>query len=94
MPRVIKAISATGTSGKVSGKPFFAVARAGKYTLHSKDLSAKSGKPLRFGVNRVLVDTLDEAADLLATGGFHIRLYNAEHKQSNLRAPHQVEIVV
>ena len=93
MSRVVKAIRATGTSGKVASKPFLAVARGGKYTLHSEDLAAKSGKPLRYGINKVLVGTLEEAADLLATGGFHIRLYNAEHKQSNLRAPHQVMIV-
>ncbi|WP_146093451.1 hypothetical protein [Xanthomonas pisi] len=92
MSRVVKEIRATGTSGEVAGKPFFAVARGGKYTLHSEDLAAKSGKPLRYGVNKVLVDTLEEAADLLATGSFHIRVYNAEHKQSNLRAPDQVVV--
>lgn len=93
MPHTVKAIRATGTSGKVAGKPFVAVASAGKYTLHSEELAAKSGRPLRYAVNKVLVETLEEAAHLLATGGFHIRVYNAEHKQSNLRASHQVEIV-
>jgi len=94
MSHIVKAIRAIGTSGKVAGKPFLAVARRGKYTLHSEKLAAKSGKPLRYGINKVQVETLEEAASLLNAGGFHIRLYNAEHKQSNLRAPHQVEIIV
>ncbi|MGE6650265.1 hypothetical protein ACQKE0_13385 [Shewanella colwelliana] len=83
-------ISAEGTRGKVKGKPFFAKQSRGKYVLHSKSISITTGKPLRFAVNKVLVNTLDEAALLLKAGDHHIRVYNEEHKQWNLRSPEQV----
>jgi hypothetical protein len=93
MSRKVISTRAVGKSGKVAGKMFVAVSRNGKYTLHSKHLSTKTGKPLRFAVNKVLVDSLQEAADLLNKGRYYIRLYNAEHKQSNLRSSKEVEVV-
>jgi len=83
-------ISAKGSRGKVKGKAFFAKQCRGKYVLHSKSISVISGKPLRFAVNKVLVTTLDEAALLLKAGDHHIRLYNEEYKQWNLRSPEHV----
>lgn len=93
MLKRVGAITAIGTRGKVKGKPFAAISRDGAYVLHSQELASKSGKPLRFAVNQVSVHSLDEAARLLAKGGFSIRVYNEEHKQWNLRTPSEVSIV-
>lgn len=93
MPRRVLAIKAKGTRGKVKGLDFFAESRRGKYVLHSEHRAKVSGKPLRFAANKVLVDSLDEAAKLLASGGYHIRVFNSTHKQWNLRAVSAVEII-
>jgi len=93
MSNKICTIQALGTRGKVKGKLFTAVPQDRGYVLHSEDLAAKSGKALRFAINKVYVHSIDEVAELLIKGGFHIRLYNAEHKQWNLRAPSEVEII-
>lgn len=92
MPRKVAAIKAIGTRGKVKGKPFAAERRDGKYILHSEHLAAKTGKATRFAVNKVMVDTLNEAAELLNAGGYHIRVFNREHNQWNLRMRSEVEI--
>lgn len=92
MPTKIKSITAIGTRGKVKGKHFFAIRRNGKFVLHSEALAAKSGKATRFAVNQVLVDSLEDAAALLHAGGYHIRLYNDEYNQWNLRTATEVRI--
>ena len=69
-------ITAVGTRGKVVGKSFEALQQNGKYVLHSEALAAKSGKAIRFAINKVCVTTLDEAANFLAVGGYHIRVFN------------------
>lgn len=93
MSKKVLEIRAVGTSGKVLGKLFLAVPSKGKYVLHSEDLAARTGKPLRFAVNQVLVNTLDEAVELLGKGGYHIRMYNQEYKQRNLRAASEIEVI-
>lgn len=93
MPRKVVAIRTVGTRGKVAGKPFLAESRDGKYVLHSEHLAAKTGKATRFAVNKVFVNSLDEAADLLHRGGYHIRVYNREHNQWNLRMYSELQII-
>lgn len=94
MPKSVLSIEATGTRGKVRGKLFKAEASIRGYPLHSLDLASRSGKPLRFAINREYAATLDEAARWLQAGTHHIRLYNREHKQFNLREPGAVDIVM
>jgi hypothetical protein len=53
----------------------------------------RTGKKVRFAANKVIVASLNDAAELLSRGGYHIRVYNAEHKQWNLRMPSEVEVV-
>jgi hypothetical protein len=92
MRRKVIAIRAIGTRGKVKGKPFIAERREGKYVLHSEHLAAKTGRATRFAANKVLVDTLNEAVELLNAGGYHIRVFNKEYNQWNLRMKSEVEI--
>lgn len=93
MPRKVKEIIAWGTEGSVEGKKFIATAKDGFYALHSENRANKLGKPLNYKVTQVLVATLEEAADLILSGGHHIRLYNEEFGQENKRKPSEVEIV-
>ena len=86
-------ISATGTRGKIKGKKLTAVKRGGGYVLHSKIRARSTGKPLRFSINKIIVGTLDEAAELLNTKEYAIRLFNDAHKQWNLRERDGVTIV-
>ena len=91
----VKEILATGTRGKVLGKLFRAIPlrRNGMYVLHSEELARRTGRPLHHKENRVLVSTLDQAAELLEAGRHHIRVFNDEYHQWNLRAPWEVRIV-
>ena len=72
---------------------FVATPKEGLYTLHSEEKAKELGKPLHYGATQVFVSTLEEAADLILSGGHHIRLYNKKFKQENKRKPSEVEIV-
>ena len=79
MPRKVKEIIAWGTEGSDKGKKFVATPKAGMYALHSEEVAAKLGKPLNFEATKVFVATLEEAAELILRGGYHIRLYNCDY---------------
>ncbi|GAB5478650.1 MAG: hypothetical protein Marn2KO_21170 [Marinobacter nauticus] len=93
MPRKVNEIVAWGTEGSVTGKKFVATPKDGVYALHSEELAAKLGIPLNYEATKIFVSTLEEAADLILSGGYHIRLYNKESGQENKRKPSEVEIV-
>ena len=92
MSKRVLAICAEGTRGKVKGKPFVARRGSKGFALHSEELARRTGKALRFAVNKIYVETLEQAAEYLKVGGFHIRMWNEEHKQWNLRQPAEVKV--
>lgn len=93
MPRKVKEIIAWGTEGSVKGKKFIATPKDGMYSLHSEEAAEKLGKPLNYEATKVFVATLEEAAELILSGGHHIRLYNKDSGQENKRKPSEVKIV-
>jgi hypothetical protein len=93
VPKKVKQILAWGTEGSVKGEKFIATPKNGVYALHSEELAKRLGKPLNYTETKVFVNTLEEAANLIQSGGHHIRLYNKKHDQENKRKPSEVEIV-
>ena len=68
-------IWANGTRGKAAGELFEARPdRSGKYVLNRKKATAPSGEPTNRAVNKVYVDTLDEAWRLMNTEEYLINL--------------------
>lgn len=66
MPAVVTKISAVGTRGEAKGKVFTAKKdSAGRYVLHKKVSARSSTEPTNKAINKVYVETLSEAADLL-----------------------------
>lgn len=83
---MVTEIFAIGVRGSVKGKKFVAELRDGLYELHSEQLAASRNVALNSDAAKVYVASLDEAAALLETGTFHIRLFNLETGQRNKRA--------
>ena len=71
----VKRISATGTGGAALGNMFIAKPnKSGQFVLNRKNRVPVKGKPTNHAANKVYVNTLDEAAELLATDEFLIHL--------------------
>lgn len=90
---MIVAIHAIGKRGSVKGKTFSAQRTNGKYELHSEKRAAMLGIPLNYAATKVFVDTLEEAAKLIESGGYHLRVTNAETGQCNKRRREELQIV-
>ena len=68
-------IWAKGTRGKAAGETFEARRdRSGKYVLNRKASVSLTGEPTNKAVNKVYVETLDEAWCLMNTGDYLINL--------------------
>lgn len=88
----VSRISAWGTRGEAKNFEFIAKADAnGKYVLNRKTTST-SGNTTNKAVNKVLVDTLTEAANLLATDDYLINLVSEQNKRA-LRSYNKVKIL-
>ncbi len=71
-------ITAVGTRGGAKGKVFIAKPNAAdRYVLNRKRTSP-SGAPTNYAVNKVYVETLDEAAALMLTSEYLINLVSAD----------------
>lgn len=91
---VVTEILAYGVRGSVKGKKFTAlVAKDGRYHLHSEVLARSLGVPLNCAATKVYAWTLDEAAALVRSGGFHLRVTNRETGQTNKRKASELTIV-
>lgn len=68
-------ISANGTRGMVKGSEFIAKKdKNGKYILNKKTSTPEKGNTTNRAVNKIYVDTLTEAANLLKTDEYLIHL--------------------
>jgi hypothetical protein len=91
MQKEVIRISAIGSRGDAKGKIFIAKEdSSGKYVLNRKR-SSSSTNPTNKAVNKVYVNSLTEAASLLATGDYLINLVD-EHGVRALRALNKVKI--
>ncbi|MCP8900372.1 hypothetical protein [Gilvimarinus xylanilyticus] len=94
MPTV-KEIIAKGKSGKVKGLDFVSYKTDKGYELHSNEKMQLTGETLQSSTNKIWVETLDEAVDLLKTEKYRIRLVcnDVSPPQRNMREWKALEIV-
>ena len=75
----VKSISALGTRGEAKDKVFAAKPDStGKFVLNRKNKMPTGGAPTNYASNKVFVNTMDEAAVLLATDEYLINLVSDE----------------
>lgn len=71
----VNKISAVGTRGAVKGAEFIAKKNEnGKYVLNKKTSTPEKGNTTNRAINKIYVDTLTEAANLLKTDEYLINL--------------------
>ena len=89
----VKKISAIGTRGDAKNVEFIAKPdRSGRYVLNKKSSSPAAGNNTNQALNKVYVDTLSEAAAMLATNDYLINLVSPDGKRA-LRVFSKVSIV-
>lgn len=71
----VNKISAIGTRGAVKGSEFKAIKdKNGKYVLNRKTSTPEKGNTTNKAINKIYVDTLTEAANLLSSNEYLINL--------------------
>lgn len=78
----VKSISAIGTRGEAEGKVFTARRdSSGRYVLNRKS-GLGTGAPTNYAVNKVYVETLEKAAELLSSDEYLIHLVSDDGKRA------------